>query len=371
MLITHYSIDLIDAAGHYSAISDLIIQRSIAEIAEATKDGDEKRLARASKRWADETKRRLMLKHMFIDYEGHYEERFITIGGHQEGNEKHVGGTVIKIDSKGTIEGGGPPALKGTNVSNAKETLDKANDKPSEAKATSKASPERPPEPQAVAITPDGKFTPESERQKSRAERREGRRAAGGGKTEKYDPKKDRTGSTLYKIISRMGGISRASAEKYGIRDLMESGLSGILPKQGGRDIEEVAVALHKEGHIAIPGWTFDESESSGGAHQQISAESKRIGADAGEYLIEMVKAKSKSLHEEMTKEFEQSERAYFQELENARKAGIDQSEIDQAVRSGQADGISEAEKGDAWEGNSGGQGEGPTFDESGQLIPF
>lgn len=363
-----YMVDSVDRDGHYGDISDLIIQRSIAEIAEATKDGDERRLARATKRWSDETKRRLMLKHMLIDYEGHYEERWVTIGGHAEGNEKHVGGTVIKIDSKGTIEGGGTPALKGTNVSNAKETLDKAKDGPKE---SAKASPATPEPASQVAITPNGKFTPDSERQKSRAERREVRRKAGGGKTEKYDPKKDRTGSTLYKIISRMGGISRASADKYGIRDLMESGLSGILPKDGGRDIEEIATALHKEGHIAIPGWTYDEADSSGGAHQQISAESKRTGADAGEYLLDLVKAKSKSLHEEMAREFERMQKAYFEELENARKAGIDQSAIDEAVRSGQADGVLEEQKGEAWEGDSGVEQESPTFDANGQMIPF
>lgn len=356
---------MIDERGNY--ISDLVIQKSTQAMADAMKEGDEKKLAKATKRWAGEIKMRQMLHHMLIDYNGYYEDRFVTIGGHPEGEKQHAGGTVIKINSEGKIEGGGPHALKGTNVSEAKTTLEKVHESPVN-KQGKLESPEMPPK---VEISPEGKFTPK-ERPKTRAERREARRKAGGGKTAKYNPAKDRTGHTLYKIISRMGGISRESAEKFGIKDLMESGLSGLLPKQGGKNLEQIAQQLHSEGHIAIPGYTTEEAESTG-AHRSVGAESKRTAADPSEYLIELVKAKAKSLHAELEDEFAKSQKAYYQELENARKAGIDQSEIEDALRSGEADGISEAEKGDAFEGTEfgGEQTEEPIIDDEGKLIPF
>lgn len=44
-------------------------------------------------------------------------DRWITIGGHEEGDRKHVGGTAVKIDDEGTIVGGGPKHMRGKKVS--------------------------------------------------------------------------------------------------------------------------------------------------------------------------------------------------------------------------------------------------------------
>ncbi len=53
-------------------------------------------------------------------------QHWITIGGRAVGDKKHVGGFPVLIDGEGKIVGGGPAAIRGDHVSNAKANFDKS-----------------------------------------------------------------------------------------------------------------------------------------------------------------------------------------------------------------------------------------------------
>lgn len=86
-----------------------------------------------------------------------YEDRFITIGGKQEGDKKHAGGQVVKISDKGKLLSG-PPQMRGTNIADAKQNFDKLHKE-------EKASPEQKEEPKAEEkgqpdiVSPEGRMS--------------------------------------------------------------------------------------------------------------------------------------------------------------------------------------------------------------------
>jgi hypothetical protein len=374
----------IDDQGHYrNDISDIIIQQSTQGMADAAKHKNEKEFAKEAERLAQEKKRRLMLAHMMIDHDGCYSNyesaefdalpesakraAFANMdkggGGKSGGSRRDGAGVKAKnplVNGQGKLEQ--QPKV------NSHGKLDASNLKSPKVEVSRHgklASPELAPKAEVsregkldapkVEISPEGKFKPESERPKNRADRREARRQAGGGKTEKYDAAKDRTGHSLYKIVSRMGGISRSSAEAYGIKDLMENGMSGLLPKSGGKGLDEIATALELEGDIKVP-----------------------EGMDGGGYLLGLIKEKRKSLHADLENEYKAMEKKYHQEIEHARAAGLDQSTCESLVRSGEAAGFAEGQTSDAWsnlgdayEGGGGTEADQPITSETGELIPF
>ena len=173
------------------------------------------------------------------------------------------------------------------------------------------------------------------------------------------DKRKNRGQTSLRSIVKKNGGISIASlkAHGYDIGALRENGMGGLLRAKGGKDVDDVVGMLHSEGHIGLEGVEHFNDEQ--GAFSQ-----KQLPTNAVEQLLDQLEQKAKTLHASMTGEYDQAYQQYLRELEDA-KQHASESEIEEAIRSGEEAGRAEAESGDAWEGLGG------VAAESGEVIPF
>ena len=347
---------------HMQQISELILQRSAEGMADAAESGNTSAFAKHQKKWADEVKRRIALKHLLIDYDG--DNDFYASQWFDSLPENAQRAAFAHMDA-GKGGGGGRSAKKVEISPNGKlaPSLPKPIQTPNqEAKAQPEAPKESPiqqmPESPKAAETvesPEASATQEQspeqpqkkqfglpdKKEKSKAEKRA---------KLKYDPKKDPTGNTLYKIVSRMGGISRQSMQDlgYDLPAMLEGPLSGLFPRQGGRSLEEVAKDLHSQGHVNIPGVEYHGTEDATGAHK---TQTLPVGAE--EYVLDQIQNKMKSLLYSTEDEYAKQYNAYVKEMEDAQRAGLERNEIEKAVRDGETTGITEAEKGDSWEGDT------------------
>ncbi len=147
---------------------------------------------------------------------------------------------------------------------------------------------------------------------------------------------------SLREVVKKFGGINLASLEASGfdVKHLMESGLQyrGLFRRGGGVDIAQMASQLHSNGDIQIPGV------------EQHGEKSKTLPKEAGQYLMDQLLAKAKSLHATKEAEYKKSYQAYMQEMKNAEANG---PEAAQALRDGEADGQAEGAGDDAFDDDS------------------
>lgn len=350
-------------------ISELILEQSSMALADAIGKKKVKEAEKQQRRWANEIKRRLALKHMLIDYDDIGDNFYmVDAQGHLTNyasqwfealpeNAKRAafahmdagkggGGRKVSVSPDGRLGRSAPKALVSPDGKLAPPTS--APMQPTAPTPSPAPVPAPSQEQQAKK-----QFGLPDKKEKSKSEKRA---------KFKYDPTKDPTGSTLYKIVSRMGGISRSSlaAQGFDIPALLESKLSGLFPRSGGMDLDQLANELHSQGHIQVPGVEYHGTEGMVGAHQQ---RSMPIGA--GEYVLNQIEGKAKSLLANQDAEYEKEYKAYVKEIQDAERAGIQRGEIETAVRAGEEIGISEEEKGDAWEGVGGVAEEEADFDPS------
>lgn len=153
-------------------------------------------------------------------------------------------------------------------------------------------------------------------------------------KTTRARKTEKRTPNTLYKIIRSRGGIDVESLRStYDVKqEFVEAGLMGVLAGKNKdrrtRGLDQWAKTLEEEGHILIPD-----------------------GVNPEQHLLDLLQQKARSLHDDLADEIEAQEQEYYRLMKEAQDAGIDQGEIDAAIRSGEEAGVHEAQKGDAWEG--------------------
>jgi len=141
-------------------------------------------------------------------------------------------------------------------------------------------------------------------------------------------PTRSTSGVTIAREIISRGGITPSSLEGIiGAGKIGEEGLLGVASKQG-RPLDEIAQTLEKEGHFVTP-----------------------PGRNSDDYLVELLQRGYHSMVNAANHLHAEVEKEYDDYLRQAHEAGIAASDIDEATRSGEAEGNAEAARGDAWEG--------------------
>lgn len=226
---------------------------------------------------------------------------WITIGGHEEGDKKHVGGFRVLIKD-GVIVKGGPKGLRGKKVSEVKAYFDGAGEK----EQPEVAAPKPPEEPTAETKPP------EPERKKVKVRK---------------SPDRSTHGVTLAREIISRGGINPASLEEFVGKGMIgEEGLLGVA-KKGARSVDDLAQELEAEGHFQTP-----------------------PGKNSDDHLVDLLRQGAHSIVNAADHVHKQAEQEYDDYLRQARDAGIAQGDIAEATRSGEEESDSEATQGDAWE---------------------
>lgn len=121
---------------------------------------------------------------------------------------------------------------------------------------------------------------------------------------------------TLFSIVKQKGGLDPEQLKRnYGPESIKQEGLLGVTLK-GGIGIDDMAATLVAEGHIVPP-----------------------PGVNETDYLWEQLKAKAITLHDAGDYYEQQFEREYEEYVRQAQQAQIPESDIAEAIRSGEEEG--------------------------------
>lgn len=131
------------------------------------------------------------------------------------------------------------------------------------------------------------------------------------------------TPQKLFSVVKKNGGLNtKALMKDYNLsEDFIQSGLMGLLRREGGVGLDDMAKSLYSQGHVS---------------------------SDSGDALLELLKQKAVGRLSDLRKEIEDDEKQYYMERENAIKSGLIK-EVE-AIESGS--GWEEEGSGDAFEGN-------------------